>query len=206
MKDVIVIAAGGHARVLVDLLRLTGRTIIAIADPRPHSFNGIRHLPDDGEVRTFDPAEVELVNAVGSAGVPEARRAIFDKFKAWNYTFATLVHPSAVIAGDVLLEEGAQVMAGAVIQTGSRIGRNTIVNTRASIDHDARIGAHVHVAPGVTLSGNVTIGEMVHIGTGATAIQDVTIGDASLVAAGAVVVRDLPPRSHAAGVPARTRK
>ena len=87
-------------------------------------------------------------------------------------------------------------MAGCVIQTGTNIGANSIVNTRASIDHDCTIGETVHIAPGVTLSGNVRVGDRTHIGTGAVVIQGIAIDADSLVAAGAVVYRDLPAKSR----------
>ena len=78
----------------------------------------------------------------------------------------------------------------------SDIGANSIVNTRAAVDHDCKIGETVHIAPGVTLSGNVRVGDRTHIGTGAVVIQGIFIGEDSLVAAGAVVCRDLPAKSR----------
>ena len=94
-------------------------------------------------------------------------------------------------------------MAGSVIQPGSVIGRNVIINTRTSIDHDCEISDHVHVAPGVTLSGKVKIAAGAHIGTGATVIQGINIGANSMIGAGAVVVSDVAGDSKVIGVPAR---
>jgi acetyltransferase-like isoleucine patch superfamily enzyme len=85
------------------------------------------------------------------------------------------------------------------------VGHNSIINTRASVDHDCVIGAHVHLAPGVTLSGGVTVGEGTHIGTGAVVIQGMTIGPRAIVGAGAVVVADVPAGAVVLGVPARER-
>ena len=61
-------------------------------------------------------------------------------------------------------------MAGAVLQPGVLVGRNTVINTSASIAHDCRVGQHCHIAPGVTLSGGVEVGDNVLIGAGATVI------------------------------------
>jgi UDP-perosamine 4-acetyltransferase len=94
-------------------------------------------------------------------------------------------------------------MAGAVIQSGSRIGINSIINTRASVDHDCVIGNHVHISPGVTLSGGVEIGTCSHIGTGSTVIQGIVIGNSCLAAAGAVVTKDVIAGVKVRGVPAR---
>jgi acetyltransferase-like isoleucine patch superfamily enzyme len=101
------------------------------------------------------------------------------------------------------LGDGAQIMAGAILQTGVRVGRNVIVNTRAVIDHDSCLADHVHVATGAILAGGVKVGEASHIGAGATVIQEITIGRAVLVAAGAVVVSDVADDASVAGIPAR---
>ena len=95
-------------------------------------------------------------------------------------------------------------MAGAVIQPGTHIASDSIVNTRAAIDHDCAIGKHVHIAPGCTLSGYVTVGDETHIGAGAVVIQGINVGKRCLVAAGALVNRDLTDGDRVAGVPARS--
>lgn len=81
--------------------------------------------------------------------------------------FATLAHPSAIIARDAEIGEGTVIMAGVIIQPGVKIGRHCIINTKASIDHDCVIGDFVHIGPGCTLCGNVTVseGKMVPAGT-----------------------------------------
>lgn len=93
-------------------------------------------------------------------------------------------------------------MAGAVINVGSRIGDNSVINTRAALDHDCRIGCHVHIAPGSVISGGVKIGDGTHIGTGSSIIQCINVGINSVIGAGSVVVKDIPDNVKAYGVPA----
>jgi UDP-perosamine 4-acetyltransferase len=204
---VIIMGAGGHAKVLIEALLQSGKVIAGIVDSDfalvDTKVLGVPVLGGDNMVNGFSPSEVKLVNGLGSVGLPFKRQQLFERFKSMGYDFATVVHPSAVVASDVELGEGAQVMAGVVIQPGSRIGKNVIINTRASIDHDSRIGDNSHIAPGVTLSGNVLVGESSHIGTGATVIQGINTGTGSFVAAGAVVVRDVAAHSAVYGIPAR---
>lgn len=199
---VIVLGAGGHATVLIDALRLQGTQVLGVTAPSADFSELLGHpvLGDDAAIARYTPAECELVLGVGSVSQSSVRRSIFERFKSQGYRFAAVVHPSTVIAGDVALGEGVQIMAGAVVQSGSRIGANTIVNTHASVDHDCRIGAHCHVAPGVVLSGDVSVGEQSHLGTGAVAIQGVRVGTHCLVGAGALLLRDVPDHSKITGV------
>ena len=61
-----------------------------------------------------------------------------------GYTFTTIVHPSAVLEGDVNIEEGAQILAGVVIQPGTSIGKDTIINSGVILDHDCNIEKNCH--------------------------------------------------------------
>jgi sugar O-acyltransferase (sialic acid O-acetyltransferase NeuD family) len=204
---VLIIGGGGHAKVLIEALRLRSVTILGIIDADYSKIgtevSGIRVIGDDSVLSAHTPEALHLVNGIGSVHVPKLRMTVFEKCKATGFTFATVIHPSAVVASDVVLDEGAQIMAGAVIQPGCTIGSNTIVNTNASVDHDCVIGNHVHLSPGVTLSGGVTIGDTVHVGSGATVIQGVTIGKNSFVGAGSVVVTNIPGNAEVMGVPAK---
>ena len=202
---VIVVAGGGHAKVLVSTLLLQQRRVLGFVDPKPSlpPLLSIAHLGDDGAVFVHPPDQVRLINGVGSISSTVLRRTVYEKFREKQYIFETVIHPSAIIAPDIRIEDGVQVMAGAVVQVGSRLGANVIVNTGALVDHDCSIEAHSHIAPGVTLSGQVHIGPGAHIGTGACIIQGINIGAGSTVGAGAVVVGDVPAGVTVVGVPAR---
>lgn len=204
---VLIVGGGGHAKVLIDVLRLRKVKILGITESDLAKIGteilGIRVIGDDTVISECAPESIQLVNGIGSMQLPKSRMDVFVKFKGEKFTFAAVVHPSAVVASDVVLGEGVQIMAGAVIQPGSRIGKNSIVNTNATVDHDCIIGDHVHISPGVTLSGGVKVGRMVHIGTGATVIQGIGIGDRCLVASGAVVVSPIQDGVTVAGVPAK---
>ena len=207
---IIVIGAGGHAKVLLSILRVRAAQVYGLTDAQNHArgknINGIPILGDDDKILDYPPHTIRLVNAIGSVSAMEGRRNVYDKFKHDGYSFVSVVHPSALIMDDVVLEEGAQVMAGAIVQTGSVIGANSIINTGSIVDHDGVIGRHVHIAPGAVLSGGVRIADMCHVGTSATIIQGVSVGEGATIGAGAVVVRDVPARKKVMGVPARIRE
>lgn len=206
-KPVIVLGAGGHAKVLISALRRLKADILGATDADPtrkgSTILDVPVLGDDSLVAAHGPDQILLVNGLGSTHSTAARRALHEAFSKRGYRFATIIDPLALIAGPVEIGEGAQILAGAVLQPNVRIGANVIVNTRASVDHDCVIGAHAHIAPGVTLSGSVKVGEGAHIGTGASVIQGIRIGAGSVIGAGAAVITDVPDGATVVGIPAR---
>src|SRR5579884_1054221 len=206
-SPIIILGAGGHAKVLFEILRLQGRHVTGVTSAEKNAketkFCGVPVLGGDEALKNFNPNDIELVNGVGAIANPDLRREIFERGKADRFTFATLSHPSAVIAADVEIAEGAQIMAGVVIQPGVRVGMNSIINTRAGVDHDCQIGAHAHIAPGATLCGSVGVGDLSLVGAGATVLQGVRIGMRCIVGASALLREDAPDGTVFAGVPAR---
>jgi UDP-perosamine 4-acetyltransferase len=207
---VIVIGGGGHAKVVIDTLLAGGATVAGLCDPALTAGDmgplGIPVLGGDAALDAHPPADFVLANGIGSTGSTARRREVFERAKAKGYVFATVVHPSAVIGRDVRLEEGAQVMAGAVVQPGAVLGRNCLVNTRASVDHDCKVGEHAHIAPGVVLCGGVHVGAGAHVGSGATVVQDMRLGEVSLVCAGTVTTVAVPDGATVRGPSASVRR
>jgi len=203
----LILGAGGHARVVADLLLCQNWQIVGFLDPDTSlwetDWRGVPVLGGDEKLTRYPAHTHDLVNGVGSIGCPELRRAVFERYREAGYNFPYLVHTSATIAIDVNLGVGSQIMAGSVVQTGTVIGQNVIINTGACVDHDCCIGDHAHIAPGAIVCGGVRVGENAHVGTGATVIQGIKIGRNSFVAAGAVVIRDVPDDAIVAGVPAK---
>ncbi len=199
----IIIGGGGHAKVLIEALRLNGEDILGIVDPSFKAGNygpyGIKVLGGDEAIFAYGVGSVRIINGVGSLPEYFARKEIFERFSRQGYKFASVIHPSAIIASDVEIGEGVQIMAGVVIQPGCRIGENSIINTNASVDHDCVFGSHVHIAPGATFSGGVSVGRCVHIGTGTTVIQGVKIGEGCVIGAGTVLLKDVAPDTKVLG-------
>lgn len=199
-QRLILLGAGGHAKVLVDLIMACDQTISGVCDPQLaqsgiSTWRDLVVLGDDQAVLGFDPHQVLLVNGLGGAG----RQAVFEQFAAKAYRFATLVHPNAVLGSGVVLDEGVQIMAGTVVQADTVIGAHSIVNTGAQIDHDGQLGIGVHLAPGAVLAGNVTLGDGVFVGPGAVIGRGVSVGDRAVIGAGTIVLKSLPADARVLG-------
>lgn len=193
-QNVILLGAGGHAKVVADALIKSGINILGVVSPdksKGSNFFGLKVLGNDEECIAFSSKEVKLANGIGAIPGKKNRWELADKMRKKGYQFIKVIHPSALIAKDVVLEEGVQIMAGVIIQPGSSIGQDTIVNSRTSIDHDCKVGINCHLAPGVVLSGFVNIDNGVQIGTGTIVIQKIKIGQNSVIAAGSVIYKSV---------------
>jgi sugar O-acyltransferase (sialic acid O-acetyltransferase NeuD family) len=196
MSDtVLIIGAGGHASVLLDMLKEHNINIIGYVSPSPASnqklFSDLYWFKYDEDILQFDKATIKLVNGLGSLPGNTLRADFYDRYKGLGYGFTTLVSKDASVSKYATLEEGVQVMRGAIIQTGASIGYNSIVNTGAIVDHDCSIGSNNHIAPGCTISGQVTSKEKVHFGTGSSVIHSINLNESVVVGAGATITKDI---------------
>jgi UDP-perosamine 4-acetyltransferase len=195
MQPVIILGAGGHAKVVAEALRQSGREIAGLLTPDTApgtELYGSSVLGDDKALDAFAPDTIDLANGIGAMPGKIARWTQATRLRGLGYRFISVIHPSAVIAEDVVFADGVQIMAGVVIQPGVRVGLDSIINSGAILDHDCVVGDGSHIAPGVICSGGVTIGDDVHVGTGTAVIQGISIGQGSVVAAGSIVYRDIP--------------
>lgn len=204
MTELILLGSGGHARSVLAALSRQGAPVRGYLAPEPGRLSAhLAHLGDDDALERMDPAQVRVVNGLGSAGSTRARRALYERVRSLGFDFASVIHPHAFVDPGASLGEGVQVLAGAVVNVGAVIADDVIINSSAVVEHDTVIGAHSHVSPGAVIAGGVDVGEGVHLGLGARVIQGIRIGAESIVGAGAVVVRDVPVRTVVVGVPAR---
>ena len=206
-KPIVLIGAGGHAKVVYDLLGLNRRTVSFIAckqrSDMDEFFGGLSYVEDAFLTQQCPAHDYDVAIGVGSVLPHSSRIALYQQFKAAGYTIVGGIHPSATVSQFAEVSLSAQVMASAIIQASAKIADNVIINTAATVDHDTQISAHVHISPGVTVCGGVSIDEGAHIGAGATLLQGVCIGAGSLIAAGAVVVENVPANTKVKGLPAR---
>jgi UDP-perosamine 4-acetyltransferase len=205
-KQLIMLGAGGHAKVLIQTLNAQGRVVHAALshDGRTHiNTFPVRVMGKDDLLEGLEPSRVLLINGVGAVADTEKRREVFQRVLAAGFQCLQIVHPSVIFAGTGHRGRGVQIMAGAVIQSDAVLSDNVLINTRAVIEHDCCIGPHCHIASGAVLCGQVRLAAGVLVGAGAIIRQGIEIGEAAVVGAGAVVIKNVPPLTTVAGVPAR---
>ncbi len=205
MEEIVILGAGGHGKVVIDIVEKMGRyRILGLVDNSPEKLGreylGYRVIANEDGL-----SALSTTLALVAVGDNFSRRTFIERVigKAPGLNFVTAIHPSAQIGRDVEIGAGTVIMAGATINSGTRIGRHCIVNTQGSLDHDCILGDYSSLAPGAICGGNVTLGAGASINLGASVIHGITIGEHAVVGAGAVVLEDVPPRVVSYGVPSR---
>lgn len=199
-KRLIIIGAGGHARVCAETAVLCGYNDIVFLADDPSDLVTIAG-PTDSMVEYLD----DSVFFVG-IGDNSAREKFFEKIRKLGGTLVALIHPQSAVSSSAKIGIGTVVMPGAVINAGAKIGDGVIINTCASADHDCVIGDFSHVSVGAHLAGTVTLGKRVFIGAGATVINNVSVCDNVIVGAGGVAVKSIEVKGTYIGVPVRIGK
>lgn len=202
MKELIIIGAGGHGKVVADIAINIGYESVKFLDDneRIEYCGSFAVVGRSWEVERYD---CDIFVAIGNA---EIRQRIQKRLEEDNKKIPVLIHPKAVVARDIEIGNGSVVMAGTVINSGSRIGKGCIVNTCSSVDHDCKIMDYVHISVGAHVAGTVNIGCRTWIGAGAVISNNLAIAGDCIIGAGAAVVRNIEEKGCYAGVPAKKIK
>lgn len=204
--SVVIIGAGGHAHVMLDVLRRQGKANVLGFLDDAEELQGTRTR---GGVEVLGRTDLDSLRRCGAdafvvaIGSNHVRRMLFDRCIEAGLRPWRAIHPEATVAASATLGDGAQVVAGVRVCAHARVGIDVVLNTSCTIDHDNVIGDHAFIAPGVNLGGDVTVGDEAFVGIGASVLPGVTVGARATVGGGAVVIEDVPPGAVVVGVPAR---
>jgi sugar O-acyltransferase (sialic acid O-acetyltransferase NeuD family) len=206
MDKIVVIGGGGHAKVLISILKKCSYEVVGYTDDYDRgSILGASYLGKDSVLKEIgkESRVSRAVVGIGKVDCSDTRLRIQEDVKRWGFTFPIITSPRASVNEDVVLGEGTVVFDGAVINSGARIGRACILNSNSTVEHDCRIDDDVHIGPGAAVSGGVEIGHHCMIGVGASIRHGVTIASRSLIGAGATVSRNIQDSGTYVGTPAR---
>lgn len=138
MKQYIIYGNGGHSKVISDIIEITGGEIVAVYD----------------ENHPYNPEAFPNAEAVIAIGNNDIRQKIAQEI---THTFATLIHPKAVVASHASIGEGSVILANAVVQEQATIGQHCIIQPNVTIDHDAQIGDFSIIYPNSYVGGEAQI-------------------------------------------------
>lgn len=206
-KNIIIIGAGGHARVIIDTAEQLNFKIKGIIDinfkNQDERILDYPVLGDFSVLQKIDPVNITAIVALGDI---EKRAEYFHRIVKLGFSMETLIHPTAIVSKHAKIGKGVFVNVAAIINSAAIIKDNVIVNTGAIIDHETEIGEHCHIGPGVKIAGRVKIGHHSFIGIGTTIIDKITVGENVIIGAGTVVINNIYPYSTVVGVPGKRIK
>ncbi|OSY88144.1 acetyltransferase [Tenacibaculum holothuriorum] len=193
--------ASGHGKVILEILKSSGKDVYGIFDDGNNLPSTILEVPILGVFSEDKWNEsYALIISIGNNNI---RKIIVEKL---DVTFGIAIHPKSQISPSVKIGKGTTLMAGSIVNASTRIGEHCIVNTNASLDHDCVIEDFVHISPGAVITGGVSIGEGTHIGAGVIVIPGVKIGKWVTIGAGAVIINNIPDYTTVVGNPGRIIK
>jgi sugar O-acyltransferase (sialic acid O-acetyltransferase NeuD family) len=206
--NILLIGARGHARSVADVIRAENRYhIIGLIDsfqePGTICF-GSQVLGGETDIIKIC-SDLNIAHMFIAIGDNFQRQAMTDRIKRVlpDIKFISPVHPSAVIGSDVKFGDGAVVMPGVIVISGSSIAEGCLLNTASSLDHDCMMEAWSSLAPGVIAGGNLSLGERSAIGLGACIREKISIGHDTVIGMGSIVTKNMPDNVLAYGAPCR---
>jgi acetyltransferase EpsM len=188
--------AGGHAKVVADVLKSRGVEIVGVFDDNPETEQFMELSVSHDKI---------VAPVLVSIGNNAARKKVAERIAEQMFVDAVSA-ATATVSSSAMLGKGTVVMQGAIVQSSVVVGKHCIINTGATIDHDCRLGNYVHIAPRTVLCGNVEVGEGALIGAGTVIIPGIKIGKWALIGAGSTVVSDIPDGATAFGSPCKIKK
>lgn len=209
-RPLVVVGSSGHGRVVADAAAQAGFDVVGFLDDfaTPGTPSGNWSILGDCQLLPSLQAATPALTVAIAIGHNHDRRMVADRVRALcpDIPWASVVHPSAIIASDADIGPGCFVAAGAVIQTAALLQPLCLVNTRAVVEHDAKLGVAASLGPGAIMGGWARIGDETALQLGVLLRDKRSVGNFTVVGMGSVVTADLPDSCVAWGNPARWRR
>jgi len=206
--EILIVGAGGHGKVVLDILRASGHHSPAGFVDADESLAGttIGGLPVFGPPNQLPKLARKIKHAIIAIGDNRTRQSYAKILVDHGFELISAIHPKAIVSGSAKVGSNVVITAGAIVCAEATIEDSAIINTAAIVDHECEIGRAAHICPSVALAGRVRVGEGAFVGLGAKVIPCISIGEHAIVGAGSVVTKDVPAYAVVVGNPARVLK
>ncbi|MBU3073196.1 NeuD/PglB/VioB family sugar acetyltransferase [Clostridium estertheticum] len=187
MSDLLIIGAGGHGRVVLETAELEGKwDNIKFLDDRTDVDMVLDHKII-GKMDDYKRNSKKYEYAIVCIGDNEKRLKLIKEILKVGYKVPVIIHPKAFVSKYSEVGNGSVVLAGVVINTGTKIGMGCIININSSVDHDCEVYDGVHICSGSVVRSMCKIGGLSYIGAGAVVKSGTILRDKYMLADGDVV-------------------
>lgn len=196
MRDnsLILIGAGGHARACIEVIEQEGALeiagLIGTKEELEDECMGYQVIGTDSDLPNLVKKYKYALITVGQIKSAIIRQELFKQAYSIGFKFPAIISPTAYVSRHAELGDGSIVMHGAIVNAGSMIGRNCIINSKALIEHDTTVKDHCHISTGAILNGGTSIGPGTFVGSGSIIKHGITVGSNCLIGMGLSIRQD----------------
>jgi sugar O-acyltransferase (sialic acid O-acetyltransferase NeuD family) len=166
VSNLLILGAGGHGRVVAEAAELQGLwKNIVFLDDREDTETVLNHRII-GKLEEFERFAHQYQYAIVAIGDNEKRLELIEKLIKSGYEIPVIIHPKSWVSNYSLIGEGSVILAGAVVNTNTTLGKGCIININSCIDHDCTVEDGVHVCSGTVVRSLCRIGKLSYIGAG----------------------------------------
>jgi sugar O-acyltransferase (sialic acid O-acetyltransferase NeuD family) len=119
---------------------------------------------------------------------------------------ATIIHRTAFVAHNAVLESGVFVMSNSYIGPKAVIGESTLIMANSMIGHNIKMGPLCHCSVGSIMTGYSQLGICSDLAVGSTLLAYIKIGNYAMAGANSLVIKDIPDYEIHVGSPAKFLK
>ena len=193
-STILLIGGGGHCRACIDVLEQDGTYSIAgIVDKNKNNLKkpimGYPYIGTDDDLPELVKKYKNALITVGQIRNYELRKKLYIMLKKLNFITPIIISPLSYVSPYARIGEGTIVMHNVLVNAGTEIGINCILNSKSLIEHDVSVGNHTHISTSSVLNGNVKIGSETFIGSGSIVRENIIIGSKCFIACGTKVLK-----------------
>lgn len=170
-------------------------------------INGYPVLGGTDDIETFLLDETYyFIYAIHMIGNNIESERIFNLLNIPLSRFAIVVHKTAFVAKNAVLEPGVFVMSNSYIGPASHISFCCLIMANSLIGHNTIVGPLCHFSAGSITSSYVKIGKVSDVTLGARVLEKRVIGNYAVAGASSLITHDIPDYEIHVGSPAKFLK
>ena len=174
-EKLLMVGAGGFGRMVAEQAMIEyDCAFVDDGQPVGTDICGIRVV---GSLADLPELRKEYGLLVVGIGNNRFRAQVYEKAKAFGYTFPNIVSPSAYISPYAKLGCGCVMLQNACVQNGASVGDGVLLNAGTEVHCDAAVGDYALIYTNSMIRTGATVGNYARIGSNCTICNHATVPD-----------------------------